>query len=127
MILMINEVTGRVLGLMANPTNSPLFYQRSPNHITLDGTEVPYGFTEDTAHEYVYVPNLGLSLDKEYVTAAEVMALRNELLVDSDWRDLPSYPHADQVSWREYRQQLRDFPSTYIPTANPEWPIPPSG
>jgi len=49
---------------------------------------------------------------------------RDQLLSQSDWRDLPSYPGSNQESWRTYRQQLRDLPSTTDPS-NPTWPTAP--
>ena len=47
---------------------------------------------------------------------------RNQLLTESDWRDLPSYPGADQAAWRTYRQQLRDLPADTEDASNPIWP-----
>lgn len=58
---------------------------------------------------------------------------RDGLLSSSDWRDLPSYPGADQEAWRTYRQQLRDLPANSSPSldengmlTNVTWPTPPS-
>ena len=60
--------------------------------------------------------------------AAEPMRLlrveRDQLLSQSDWRDLPSYPGSNQEAWRTYRQQLRDLPSTTDPS-DPTWPTAP--
>ena len=42
---------------------------------------------------------------------------RNQRLVETDWRDLPSYPGTDQNDWRTYRQALRDLPAS---TAEPQ-------
>ena len=57
---------------------------------------------------------------------------RNRLLLETDWRDLPSYPGTDQNEWRTYRQALRDFPSTAEPQLDAEgnltnvtWPTKP--
>ena len=50
---------------------------------------------------------------------------RNTLLSDSDWRDLPGYPGADQESWRTYRQELRDVPSNNADPFNVSWPTKP--
>ena len=47
---------------------------------------------------------------------------RDQLLAESDWRDLPSYPGADQAAWRTYRQQLRDLPADTEDASNPIWP-----
>jgi hypothetical protein len=42
---------------------------------------------------------------------------RNGLLEDSDWTQLPDVQLTDDelANWRQYRQELRDWPSTYIP------------
>ena len=60
--------------------------------------------------------------------AAEPLRLlrleRDQLLSQSDWRDLPSYPGSNQEAWSTYRQQLRDLPSTTDPS-NPTWPTAP--
>ena len=45
--------------------------------------------------------------------AAEPMRVlreqRNQLLAETDWRDLPSYAGPKQAEWRVYRQALRDI------------------
>ena len=45
---------------------------------------------------------------------------RNGLLEDSDWTQVSDVQlSADEVaSWRQYRQELRDWPSTYVPCDN---------
>ena len=69
-----------------------------------------------------------VQLKIDELTAAEPMRLlrmeRDQLLSQSDWRDLPSYPGSNQEAWRTYRQQLRDLPSTTDPS-NPTWPTAP--
>ena len=56
---------------------------------------------------------------------AEMMrTVRNRLLADSDWTQLPD-AQCDKAAWATYRQALRDFPATWKPakTANfPETP-----
>jgi hypothetical protein len=66
------------------------------------GTPIPYATKIDKKlREFVEVP---LSEIREY---------RDKLLLESDWRDLPSYPGDDQQAWRDYRQALRDLPTSY--------------
>jgi len=48
---------------------------------------------------------------------------RNSILSVSDWRDLPSYPDADQESWGTYRQALRDVPSNNDDPFDISWPM----
>jgi len=51
----------------------------------------------------------------------ELREKRNKLLQETDFRVLPDYPHRDK--WLVYRQELRDFPSTWS-TGKP-FPQPP--
>jgi len=41
---------------------------------------------------------------------------RNQLLVESDWAMIADTP-TDKTAWANYRQQLRDFPATWTPSA----------
>jgi hypothetical protein len=50
---------------------------------------------------------------------------RDSLLAASDWTQLPDAP-IDQAAWATYRQQLRDFPSTWAPGPTVEFPEPPT-
>ena len=45
---------------------------------------------------------------------------RNKLLTESDWTD-----QYEIEEWKEYRQALRDLPSTTEDPENPVWPEPP--
>jgi hypothetical protein len=46
---------------------------------------------------------------------------RDKLLVESDWTQVADAP-VDQLAWAEYRQALRDFPSTWVPSETVEFP-----
>jgi len=78
-------------------------------------TDRHFLLTED----YATTPKVGsMKLDKDthdfvYMTWDEVKRNRDDILSKTDWRDLPSYPGADQAAWRTYRQELRDLPQTY--------------
>ncbi len=53
---------------------------------------------------------------------------RNFLIKESDVYSLPDYPHPTseaRQAWLDYRQTLRDLPSTTEDPANPVWPVPP--
>ena len=52
-------------------------------------------------------------------------AIRDQLLVASDWTVLPDSP-LDVAAWVEYRQQLRDFPETWVPAPTVTFPTPPT-
>jgi hypothetical protein len=52
-------------------------------------------------------------------------AIRDQLLVASDWTVLPDSP-LNVPAWVEYRQQLRDFPATWVPAPTVTFPNPPT-
>ena len=68
---------------------------------------------------------------KELVAAQPMKNLRKErddLLAKTDKYALPDWPHASltkQTEWLEYRQALRDLPSTTEDPANVVWPTRP--
>lgn len=53
-----------------------------------------------------------------------VLAQRNSLLAASDWTQLPDSPLSDEekTAWSEYRQQLRDMPSSFTTVDEVVWP-----
>jgi hypothetical protein len=46
---------------------------------------------------------------------------RNALLVESDWAMIADTP-TDKTAWATYRQQLRDFPKTWVPAPTVNFP-----
>jgi hypothetical protein len=56
-------------------------------------------------HEYEYV----------------MRAVRNDLLAQSDWTQLPDAT-CDRQAWATYRQALRDFPATWTPSPEADFP-----
>ena len=56
---------------------------------------------------------------------ANMRAMRNLLLASSDWAVLPDAP-TDKQAWETYRQQLRDFPSTWTPGPTADFPDSPA-
>jgi hypothetical protein len=69
--------------------------------------------------------NLSHELDPEEVLEewwAERMRLhRDRLLKESDWTQLPDAP-VDREAWATYRQALRDFPATWTPGSEADFP-----
>jgi len=62
------------------------------------------------------------NLEHHYLTTEQRMReVRNGLLADSDWTQLPDAP-CDTQAWATYRQALRDFPATW--TAGPKADLP---
>lgn len=58
--------------------------------------------------------------------------IRNELLVQTDWRMVSDYPGTNQTDWQTYRQALRDI-TTQTPSLDEHgnltgitWPTPPT-
>jgi hypothetical protein len=65
--------------------------------------------------------------EKQAVTdseAANVRAVRNKMLSECDWTQLEDSP-ADKLSWRSYRQELRDISSQNGFPWTVEWPVTP--
>ena len=57
---------------------------------------------------------------------AEMMrTVRNRLLADSDWTQLPD-AQCDKAAWATYRQALRDFPATWKPAETANFPEAPA-
>lgn len=46
---------------------------------------------------------------------------RDQLLKESDWSQIADVP-VDKQAWADYRQQLRDFPITWIPSDTVQFP-----
>ena len=69
--------------------------------------------------------NLSHNLDPEEVPAewwAERMRLRRDrLLKESDWAMATDAP-TDKTAWATYRQALRDFPATWTPGPEADFP-----
>ena len=68
---------------------------------------------------------LGLAeTDDSEVLTGRMRFQRDRLLAESDWTQTNDAP-VDQSAWATYRQQLRDFPSTWTPSETAEFPDPP--
>lgn len=50
---------------------------------------------------------------------------RDRLLKESDWAMAPDAP-TDKDAWAAYRQALRDFPATWEPSEEANFPNPPA-
>lgn len=49
---------------------------------------------------------------------------RNRLLAESDWAMAADAP-TNKEAWAAYRQALRDFPATWVPSEEADFPEPP--
>ena len=99
-------------------------YASYPNAVTINSDSIVF----DSDNNVINIDENFISNKISELEAAEPIRLlrekRDQLLSQSDWRDLPSYPGSNQEAWRTYRQQLRDLPSTTDPS-NPTWPTAP--
>jgi len=68
--------------------------------------------------------DIGASTDYE----TNMRNFRDISLNVSDWTQLPDTPlsDTDRQAWANYRQALRDFPSTWIPGPTADFPDPPT-
>jgi hypothetical protein len=65
---------------------------------------------------------LGLEpTDNSNVFIARMRFQRDRLLAASDWAVLPDAP-TDKEAWAAYRQALRDFPVTWVPSEEANFP-----
>ena len=59
--------------------------------------------------------------------AADVIAIRDALLIDTDWTQLPDVPEETRALWADYRQALRDVPQQDGFPHDINWPEKPNG
>jgi hypothetical protein len=70
--------------------------------------------------------DLGLEhADDATLLIARMRHQRNRLLAASDWAMSSDAP-TDKIAWATYRQQLRDFPSTWTPGPEADFPEEPT-
>lgn len=59
--------------------------------------------------------------DDPAILTARMRIIRDRLLVESDWTQLPDAP-VDRAAWAKYRQALRDFPAKWTPAPTVTFP-----
>lgn len=64
---------------------------------------------------------------KKTLIQQKVLTQRQELLLSSDWTQLPDVPTETRQKWINYRQKLRDMTSQSGYPFNVVWPTPPQG
>jgi len=64
----------------------------------------------------------------ETFAVSQMREKRSGLLALSDWTQMPDSPLTDEQrgAWADYRQKLRDFPSTWTPGPEANFPDPPA-
>lgn len=63
--------------------------------------------------------------DDPAVLEARMRYQRDQLLAGSDWAMTPDAP-TDKTAWAAYRQALRDFPNTWTPGPEADFPEEPT-
>lgn len=82
----------------------------------VDGIYYQNWISEDSTEEEIQT-----KIEYKWV---EIRTLRNELLLECDWRVLSDTPDGDKNIWIEYRQKLRNITSQENPF-NIVWPVQP--
>jgi hypothetical protein len=59
------------------------------------------------------------------ILTARMRHQRDRLLTESDWTQTTDDPTGRRDEWATYRQELRDFPATWIPGPEANFPDPP--
>jgi hypothetical protein len=90
------------------------------------------GFVSGNYSHEEYVVSDGQVVPRAYGQEAllkkmsiQVRLIRNDMLVQSDWTQLPDAP-VDQAAWAVYRQELRDLPANTEDPSEVVWPKPPT-
>lgn len=63
--------------------------------------------------------------DNTDILTARMRIQRDLLLAASDWTQTADNPTGNAAEWATYRQQLRDFPATWTPGPEANFPEPP--
>ena len=75
----------------------------------------------------VFMNEIGLDpTDDIIILTARMRVQRDRLLAESDWTQTVDDPTGKAAEWAAYRQQLRDFPSTWTPGPTADFPEPPA-
>lgn len=74
----------------------------------IDGVDVPYTAAEETARDAEEAAFAAAEPARKW---AAIRSQRNALLAASDWRAMPDAPTMS-ADWKNYRQALRNLPST---------------
>lgn len=69
---------------------------------------------------------LPILLDNLPPSENEIRMARNQMLLESDWTQLPDVPQSIKDMWATYRQNLRDITLQPSFPNNVQWPIKPS-
>lgn len=100
------------------------------NTLLLDTTYIPKDSTNVMYVEALKEVESGLAVIKPFnipPTWEKIRALRDQLLLQSDWTVFPdAQPKPNKEAWLNYRQTLRDIPKKYTSPQAVIWPQKPS-
>tara|TARA_B100000212_G_C27359191_1_gene527373 strand:- start:981 stop:1379 length:399 start_codon:yes stop_codon:yes gene_type:complete len=87
-------------------------------------------FVEDHPQVWTAYSSLPTKEEQDAMTASNNRMIRNQLLMESDWTQMPDGPLADEVktSWATYRSSLRSLPEheNWPNLEDADWPTKPS-
>ena len=103
-----------------DPTGEEIPFTATPYDTTEHGQDL---WAQLSALDYV----APCPESRKYAEAnSEARDLRRELLVGSDWTQLPDIPQATKDLWAPYRQALRDITDQEGYPYDITWPTPPA-
>lgn len=84
--------------------------------------------TDDVTIKNIKVNPDGTVTTDTFYLYAEIREQRNKMLIGCDWTQSRDSPLSieKQDEWAQYRQALRDLPSTVTDPTQVTWPTPPS-
>lgn len=72
-----------------------------------------------------YVKDKIMSCDIDLQTWSNVRFVRNKMLIQSDWTQIPDCSVKNKKEWKSYRKKLRDITTDYQHPTIVKWPIKP--
>lgn len=69
--------------------------------------------------------DLTTDIERQVQACAYVKTIRNQLLAESDWTQMPDVSLINKQDWAVYRQALRDIPEQSGYPFNINWPVKP--
>lgn len=76
-------------------------------------------------NKVIVVTDGAIGLEERQITWDNVRGKRDNLLVESDYTQLPDFPETKKAAWATYRQALRDIPTEFGSPSAVVWPSKP--
>lgn len=105
----VGEVPGSI-----DPVDYPYLTLDENNNVVVD--------SDKKAQALINIPQ------QEQAEAMKLIRIQRDLLLkESDFSQLPDSPFDNNTieEWKQYRQELRDFPNNVQDPFNPDWPVKP--